>query len=724
MSDIRFQRLGGSFQLLVEKPSDLTFIPDLNDALWAMTSARCGAFRSDPDFLAMLDSDKNGRIRVNEVKEAVRWMTSLLTDFDGVMKGADTLRLNAVNRNNPEGREIIRTIRVALANLGVPDAQEITLAQICDQKNIIADALQNGDGIIPPDPVQDPKSRDCIRLIMKFVSSRKDLSGVEGVGTEDLDAFLSQAQAVLDWRDACEKDRGRILPYGEKTDAVYASFRKIEEKVSAFFRNCEALALSDADGAARTAPGIQVDPMDDSSVDAFLSRAPLAPVNRDRILKLDEVRHPQWREAVLAFFEGLPDNPEREINADLWKKICSTLAPYGAWISARPASRLTEVDASLLRSILDSGTPGHIRTLIRRDTDVNKNLQNCSQVRKLILFQKNMMRFLNNYVTLNELFDDETPSLIQSGRLVMDGRCFSLCMIVADPAMHKKIAEASNICVMYLDAVTGVGPTEKKIKIAAAVTSGHMRHLFVGKSGLFYSADGTLWDATIFDFIQQPVSIREALVMPFYKFADFLQKQADKFFSARSKQYEDTLAKDIQSKSALPTPTAAPAPQQPQQPPAFSGSMVLMGGGVGIAAIGSAFAFMAKSIQGISVGSVLAVFLGILLIFGGPIILISLNKLFRRNLSIFFEANGFALNGQMRLSLRMGRFFTYTPRLPGRVKVFKREIFSMESVEAQRSKDMQKYWLYILLAIFAVECVVLFCWYNRDTISHLWHQFF
>ena len=78
----------------------------------------------------------------------------------------------------------------------------------------------------------------------------------------------------------------------------------------------------------------------------------------------------------------------------------------------------------------------------------------------------------------------------------------------------------------------------------------------------------------------------------------------------------------------------------------------------------------------------------------------------------------------MRLSLRMGRFFTYTPRLPGRVKVFKREIFSMESVEAQNSKDMQKYWLYVLLVIFFVECVILYWWYHKDAISQLWHQFF
>ena len=722
-NNIRFQRLGGSYQLLVERPSDLTFIPEMNDALWAMTSARCGAFRCDPDFLSMVDTDGNGRIRVNEVKEAVRWMISVLTEFDGVMNGSDTLRLSAVNRNHPDGREIIRTIRVALANLGVPDSTEISLAQISDQKNIIADALQNGDGIIPPDPVQDQKSRDCIRMIMKYVGSRKDLSGVEGVGEEDLEAFQRQAEAVLDWREACENDPEHILPFGARTEWIYGSFHKIEEKVDAFFRNCEALVLS---GAGSTEKSGAMDPMDNVSVDEFLSRAPLAPVNRERILKLNEVRHPQWREAVLSFFRDLPEGTGNEITEERWTEICALLAPYEKWINAKPESRLTEVDASLLKNVLVSGTPGQIQALIRRDSDVCQNLQNCSQVRKLILFQKNMIRFLNNYVTLNELFDDRNTSLIQSGRLVMDGRCFSLCMVVEDPALHKKIAEASNICVVYLDAVTGTGPTEKKVKLAAAVTSGHMRHLFVGKSGVFYNADGTIWDARIFDFIQQPVSIREALVMPFYKFADFLQKQADKFFSARSKQYEDTIAKDIQSKSALPIPSkpAAPQPPQQQQTPAFSGSMILMGGGVGIAAIGSAFAFMAKSIQGISIGSVLAVFLGILLIFGGPIILISLNKLFRRNLSIFFEANGFALNGQMRLSLKMGRFFTYTPRLPGRVKVFKREIFSMESVEAQNSKNMQKYWLYILLGIFFVECVVLFCWYHRDAISQLWHQFF
>jgi hypothetical protein len=283
--------------------------------------------------------------------------------------------------------------------------------------------------------------------------------------------------------------------------------------------------------------------------------------------------------------------------------------------------------------------------------------------------------------------------------------------------------------VIYLDATSGLGKDAKNMKLAVGVTSGNMRHFFLGKSGVFYTADGVMWDARIIDMIQQPVSISEALKMPFYKFADFIHKQADKFFTARSKQYEDTIAKDIQSQSKLPTapPPAAPAakkPVAPQQTPAFSGSMVLMGGGVGIAAIGSAFAFMAKSIQGISVSSVLAIFFGILLIFGGPIVTVSLTKLFRRNLAIFLEANGNALNGQLRLSLRMGRFFTYTPPLPEHSRIYLQKLLHIpDSKEAVDMLKNRKVILYILLVIVLLECVALFLLHRHELLEY-WRNIF
>ena len=91
---------------------------------------------------------------------------------------------------------------------------------------------------------------------------------------------------------------------------------------------------------------------------------------------------------------------------------------------------------------------------------------------------------------------------------------------------------------------------------------------------------------------------------------------------------------------------------------------MLMGGGIGLAAIGSSVAFIAKSLQNISILNVLAVLLGIIVIFGGPLVVISLVKLFRRDLSRFLEAEGCAVNLRMRLSHRMGKIFSFRPQFP------------------------------------------------------------
>ncbi|MBR4665155.1 MAG: hypothetical protein IKO93_14915, partial [Lentisphaeria bacterium] len=227
----------------------------------------------------------------------------------------------------------------------------------------------------------------------------------------------------------------------------------------------------------------------------------------------------------------------------------------------------------------------------------------------------------------------------------------------------KKIAERSNICIMYIDAQTGQANALRKMQLAVAVTHGDMNNLFAGKSGVFFTADGTVWDAKVTDFIQQPVSISEAIKMPFYRFGSFLGKQMDKFFSARAKEFESGFDKTMTQAQTFKPGTAAPkAPQQ--QTPAVSGSMMLMGGGIGLAAIGSAVAFIAQALKNVSFWNVLAVFLIILLIFGGPMIVVSLVKLYRRDIAVYLEASGLALNKRMRLNRFMSKIFTERPEIP------------------------------------------------------------
>ena len=70
---------------------------------------------------------------------------------------------------------------------------------------------------------------------------------------------------------------------------------------------------------------------------------------------------------------------------------------------------------------------------------------------------------------------------------------------------------------------------------------------------------------------------------------------------------------------------------------------------------------MAQAVKNVSIWNILAVILIVMLIFGGPVIVISLVKLYRRNVAGFLEEGGWEINKKMRLSRKMGRIFKTGP---------------------------------------------------------------
>ena len=120
---VRFQKLGGTCQLVLENADDLRNAAQLNAAHWIVTSVRTDSLFANKEFLAYLDADSNGRIRVDEVKNALNWLLGVLKDLSGVCTRSDVLYLDSINEENPDGNKISRTIRIALANLGMPDSK-------------------------------------------------------------------------------------------------------------------------------------------------------------------------------------------------------------------------------------------------------------------------------------------------------------------------------------------------------------------------------------------------------------------------------------------------------------------------------------------------------------------------------------------------------------------------------------------------------------------------
>ena len=90
---------------------------------------------------------------------------------------------------------------------------------------------------------------------------------------------------------------------------------------------------------------------------------------------------------------------------------------------------------------------------------------------------------------------------------------------------------------------------------------------------------------------------------------------------------------------------------------------MLLGGGLAIAALGSALAYMSNKLAenpwAILIGVVIAV-LAVMC----PISIVAFVKLRKRNLSAILEGSGWAINARMRLTRKQGKAFTQRPRYP------------------------------------------------------------
>ena len=654
---IQFEKVGGSLQPIIKTAADMKNLLELSPAFWSITSISLDAISMDPVFLKFMDYDGNGKIRVDEIKTAVEWVLGRFKNYSRLEQGSDTLVLEDLNPEDSAAKDILASAVLALKNTGVADPKEITLAGIRDRKTIIAAGLSNGDGVIPVSLLTDETLIPCAAMVAKLFGTVPDASGLEGFNSAALNQFKAAAEAYLTWHDLA-RDSKDILPYGENTKAFYAAFSAVREALDYFFELCGALRLFGENNLSAAVPG---NLMNTEEVDAVLKKAPIAPPVAARTLSRNAEMNPLWRDRIQTFFNLLL--PQKEsLSEQEWIELKKSFNAYETWQNGKPSALFDAEDIEVVRTALRDSIPARLQELIDRDLAYAKEINGFDTVEKLILYQANLMKLLNNYVNLRVLFNPSVNSILQAGILIMDGRCFKLAIRVTSVAEHKKIAERSAICVMYIEAQTGSADALKKMQLAVAVTHGDMYNLFAGKSGVFFTPDGTVWDAKVTDFIQQPVSISEAIRMPFYRFGTFLGKQMDKFFSARTKEFETGFDKTMaQAQTFNPN---APQPKPAQQTPAVSGSMMLMGGGIGLAAIGSAVAFIAQSLKNVSFWNVLAVFLIILLIFGGPMIIVSLVKLYRRDIAVYLEASGLALNKRMRLNRFMSMIFTERPEIP------------------------------------------------------------
>ncbi len=717
-SSMKFQKVGSSRQLVLEEPEDLESVCALDEAHWAATSAPVESFSCDPAFLKFLDSNGDGRVQSGDVKEALRWLFRMLADRRGVSDMSDVMPLDALDASHDDGRALRGAAEQVLTDFGRAGAREISLSDVRERIRVFNAGLYNGDGIIPPERIGEPELAEFARDIAACAGSAKDASGAEGIGAAQLEGFLAEAGARLEWLGGAAAIRERwagISGGGDGAIEAFAAAAAVEEKLDQYFALCwlekgregagDAGAGSGGEAYGRgsgvaSAGRIADDPFrgldatpiysgDRAARESWLKAAPVARPRTDGRLDLTAPLNPLFRDALETFAVKFLDRAfggsGRILDRAAWERIRADLAAYRAWLSGEKGAALAKLGEEKLRRYMSGDLPARLRDLIEKDKAASRELDRLRELEKLLLYRKWLWEFANNFVSLARLYDPEKSSLVEAGVLVMDGRRFNLTIRVFDPNGHKRIAARSSVCLLYLDVCRGSG---EKFQAVASVTSGATSRMFVGKRGVLFTPDGKEWDAQVTDIITNPVDFWEAMKLPFTRVAEFAGKQIEKLSGTATANIESRASTEISAaqKAQLPPVEARsaaggaqPSPAAAQSAPpaqavasqarpdaAKSGAArdLLMGGGIAVAAIGSAIAFITHMLSSVSWLTLLAVLVALFLVVAIPTIILAIIKLRRRDIALILEASGWAVNASLKIRGRAGSLFTEIPPLP------------------------------------------------------------
>ncbi len=696
----RFINYGGSYMLRLETADDLQALPLLDEPFWIATSAPIHHLRCDQTFLAFLDHDSDGRIRSDDIRRAYGWLSQRLANLDGLTHASETLTLSHL-APTPEAAALDRAARRILSNLGKSDADHISLQEVRNHQAYQARGEYNGDGIIPPDAIEDDEElRTFAADIIATVGGSVGINGILGIAERDLAAFLKASNEILAWRarsDADSSEHGSLFPLGEATAAAHARLNSLREPVDLYFRLCQLTAVDQMLGRSTIVPPSTATIQDTATtIDESLLAAPIAAPTASEVLHLDEPVNPAYREALAHLVSDvlqpvLGENwSASRLTAAEWARVKETFCVYESWLGAKSGGEVEKLGPEKLQSYLAGPLPERLRHLIKADEAVGVELSVVKDLEHLLLMQRWFMQLANNFVSFHDLYNPKQRALFEMGRMIIGGRVFNLNLQVKDINVHSALAAESGILLLYSEVTCA--DKSKTFYVVTPVTSMTLGRLKNERRGVLFDLDEQEWDVRVVKVLDNPISLWDAILKPFKRVIESIANAFNRIVSGTEKQLDTSLTQSFtevekkvtgtvaESTVSTPAPAAAPAPAPPPPPPPLAPAAKpgapaparptaardwMLSGSVAVAALGSSFAFVTSRLAELSWKEhghkiLIVVAVGLILILV-PTIIISWLRLRKRNLGSLLEASGWAINAEMRVTRRLAKVLA--PRL-------------------------------------------------------------
>jgi hypothetical protein len=340
--------------------------------------------------------------------------------------------------------------------------------------------------------------------------------------------------------------------------------------------------------------------------------------------------------------------------------------------------------------------------LIAQDQALAPQYNAMSSVAKLARYYRDLGTLLRNFVNFADFYSPERLAVFQAGTLYLDSRACELCVPVNDANAHAAMAASSKTYIAYLDCRRTGGQT---LKIAACFTQGDSDYLMVGRNGLFYDRQGRDWDATITKVIDNPISIRQAFWAPYKKFVRFLEEQVAKR-AAASEAASTAKLQGTATAIATTTPAAPgkpPAPAAPPPPPKKFDVGTVAALGVGVGALMTAFGMVFGNVVHLPAWQLPLVILGIMLVISLPSMAVAALKIRQRTIGPLLEANGWAINGRVKVNIPLGTALTAKATLPANAQRLLRDPYEDKSAARRRHT-------FLFLAILSVATLIFAYW--------------
>ena len=488
------------------------------------------------------------------------------------------------------------------------------------------------------------------------------------------------------------------MPYDERTAAAFDAYNALKDKMNDYFTRCRLVAFD-----TEVAKAVNVAVTDINDIDS----CPIAAPKAARTLDLAAI-NPAWQKrfdalASLTGFSGKTEMTEAD-----WRSVETTFNDYEAWLGAKKGAEVETLGEVRINAILIAGEKEALLALVERDKALAAESSSIDDVKKLMYFYRDFYRLLKNFVLFTDFYSRApgVRAMFELGQLYIDQRCCDLCIRISDMSKHADMAAQSGIFLIYFKATSKV--LGKSMDAVAVMTDGDIFDLRPGKNGIFYDLQGNNWDAVITKVVDNPVSISQAFWAPYRKAWEFCVGIINKSAADKDAKINADLQAKVQT-AAAKTPGAADAAKTDKQQAfdiaKFAGIFAALGMAIGY--IGSAFTKIIAGIQKTPLRDQILILLGLMLVISGPSCFIAWTKLRKRNLGPLLNANGWAINSKVLVTILFGGKLTTVAKYP-KLKL---------ADPYDQKTPAWKIWLPTVLIILAIAFLALYFTDNLEFIG-------